>query len=73
MGYRGRACIHPAQAAVVNEVFTPTDGELAAARSLIERYDAASAAGEDVFTDDSGRMVDLAVIRQARRTLSLAR
>lgn len=73
MGYRGRACIHPAQAAVVNEVFTPTDGELAAARSLIERYEAASGAGEGVFTDDSGRMVDLAVIRQARRTLSLAR
>ncbi|MFN8169161.1 MAG: CoA ester lyase [Candidatus Nanopelagicales bacterium] len=73
LGYRGRACIHPAQAAVVNAVFTPSEDELAAARSLIERYDAALAAGEGVFTDDNGRMVDLAVIRQARRTLALAR
>lgn len=73
LGYRGRACIHPAQAAVVNEVFTPSEEQLAAARSLIERYDAAIAAGDGVFTDGAGRMVDLAVIRQARRTLALAR
>jgi citrate lyase subunit beta/citryl-CoA lyase len=73
LGYRGRACIHPAQAAVVNEVFTPSEDELAAARALVERYDAALAAGEGVFTDDNGRMVDLAVVRQARRTLALAR
>lgn len=73
LGYRGRACIHPAQAAVVNEVFTPSEDELNAARSLVDRYDAALAAGEGVFTDEQGRMVDLAVIRQARRTLALAR
>jgi citrate lyase subunit beta/citryl-CoA lyase len=73
LGYLGRACIHPAQAAVVNEVFTPSADELEAARALVERYDASLEAGEGVFTDDAGRMVDLAVIRQARRTLALAR
>jgi citrate lyase subunit beta/citryl-CoA lyase len=73
LGYLGRACIHPAQAAVVNEVFTPDAEAVDAARALIERYDAAVAAGEGVFTDDNGRMVDLAVIRQARRILALAR
>ena len=73
LGYLGRACIHPAQAAVVNEVFTPSAEVVESARALIERYDAAVAAGEGVFTDDSGRMVDLAVVRQARRALALAR
>ena len=73
LGYQGRACIHPAQAAVVNEVFTPSGDELAAARILVERYDAALSSGEGVFTDENGRMVDLAVVRQARRTLKLAR
>jgi citrate lyase subunit beta/citryl-CoA lyase len=73
LGYLGRACIHPAQATVVNEVFTPSAESVDAARALIDRYDAAVEAGEGVFTDDNGRMVDLAVIRQARRTVALAR
>jgi citrate lyase subunit beta/citryl-CoA lyase len=73
MGYLGRACIHPAQAAVVNEVFTPTADEVAAAQDLIARFDAAVAAGDGVCVDAQGRMVDEAVVRQARRTLALAR
>ena len=73
LGYRGRACIHPAQAAVVNEVFTPTAEALASARRLVELYDQAISRGDGVFTDDSGRMVDIAVIRAARRTLTFAR
>ena len=73
LGYRGRACIHPAQAAVVNDVFTPTDSELAAATRLVELFEDAQSRGDGVFTDDNGRMVDIAVIRAARRTLSLAR
>jgi citrate lyase subunit beta/citryl-CoA lyase len=73
MGYLGRACIHPAQAAVVNEVFTPSDDEVAEARDLIARFDAAMAAGDGVCLDARGRMVDEAVVRQARRLLSLAR
>ena len=73
MGYVGRACIHPAQAAIVNEVFTPTADEVAAAKDLIARFDTAMAAGDGVCLDAQGRMVDEAVVRQARRTLSLAR
>jgi len=73
LGYVGRACIHPAQCAVVNEVFTPSAEQVAAARDLVARYEAAIAAGQGVFTDDRGRMVDLAVVRAAHRTLALAR
>ncbi|MDI2132445.1 HpcH/HpaI aldolase/citrate lyase family protein [Yinghuangia seranimata] len=73
LGYLGRACIHPNQLAVVNEVFTPSDDEVEKARVLIARYEAASASGEGVFVDESGRMVDFAVVRSARRTLAAAR
>lgn len=73
LGYRGRACIHPAQAAVVNDVFSPDPEQVASARRLIEAFDAAVSAGEGVMVDENGRMVDEAVIRQARRLLQLVR
>lgn len=69
IGYRGRACIHPAQVPVVNEVFTPTIAEVERARALLARYDQATAAGAGTFTDGDGRMVDLAVVRAAQRVL----
>ena len=73
LGYRGRACIHPAQVDVVNEVFTPAPDDIARARSLVARFEAAVASGAGVITDEAGRMVDEAVIRQARRLLAMAR
>ena len=69
MGFSGRACIHPAQCDVVNLVFTPVAADLRRARELVDRYETALASGGAVFTDEDGRMVDLAVIRQARRLL----
>ncbi|NUP32956.1 MAG: CoA ester lyase [Streptomycetaceae bacterium] len=73
LGYRGRACIHPAQLAVVHEVFTPSAEEVARARALVAGYEAAVAAGSGVFVDAHGRMVDLAVVRSAQRTVAAAR
>lgn len=70
-GFLGRACIHPAQVQVVNEVFTPTAEEVEAARDLITRFDEAAAAGRGVVVSAAGRMVDEAVVRQARRVLHL--
>ena len=73
LGVRGRACIPPAQVPVVNEVFTPSAQELDDARDLVERADRAFAAGEGAFTGPDGRMIDEAVVRQARRVLDAAR
>lgn len=67
-GYVGRACIHPAQVSIANEVFTPTAEELDRARDVVAR--AASADGA-VTVDAEGQMVDFAVVRQAQRLLSL--
>ncbi|MCF2530301.1 HpcH/HpaI aldolase/citrate lyase family protein [Yinghuangia soli] len=66
LGFHGRACIHPAQLAVVHEVFTPTAGQLAEARDLLARFESSPSG---IVLDPAGRMVDAAVIRHARRTL----
>ncbi|MBO2447841.1 CoA ester lyase [Actinomadura barringtoniae] len=70
LGFGGRACIHPAQIQVVNEVFTPSADEVARAHDLIVRYEAAATAGDGVCVDADGRLVDEAVVRSARRLLA---
>ena len=70
LGFRGRSCIHPAQVAIVNDVFTPTPVQIERARRLVELYDAAIAAGSGVIADDNGKMIDEAVVRSARRTVA---
>lgn len=72
LGFAGRSALHPAQVPVINEVFTPTAAELAAATALIERFDAAVAAGDGVITDSGGSMIDEAVVRSARAVLARA-
>lgn len=67
LGFGGRSCIHPAQVPVVNEVFTPSPEEVERARALVRRFEEA---GSGVTRDDSGRMIDEAVIRGARRILA---
>ncbi len=72
-GFAARACIHPDQVPIVNEVFTPTEEELARASALVARYDESLAAGSGVCIDESGRMIDEAVVRPARRLLARRR
>lgn len=67
LGFRGRSCIHPAQVPIVNEVFTPDPVALTRARELLSRFESAHGG---VVLDADGRMVDLAVIRRARRLLA---
>jgi citrate lyase subunit beta/citryl-CoA lyase len=69
-GFGGRAALHPRQVPVINEVFTPSAAQVDAAAELVERFDAAVAAGSGVLTDDQGRMADEAVVRAARRVLA---
>lgn len=69
LGFRGRTAIHPGQLAVIHEVFTPTADEVAAARALLARFEAAEGGG---FVDADGSFADLAVIRNAREVLALA-
>jgi citrate lyase subunit beta/citryl-CoA lyase len=69
LGYDGKWAIHPAQIAVINEVFAPTLEEVLWARKVIAGYEAATAAGSGAMAID-GLMIDAASIRMARATLA---
>jgi len=68
LGFDGKWCIHPAQIAVVNEVFSPSDREVEWARKVVAAYEEANAAGTGAVSVD-GQMVDAASIRMARNML----
>jgi citrate lyase subunit beta / citryl-CoA lyase len=53
LGYDGKWCIHPAQVAVCNEIYTPTPEEIERARRLLEVGGVARVGGEMV--DDANR------------------
>jgi citrate lyase subunit beta/citryl-CoA lyase len=68
LGFDGKWCIHPAQIAVVNEAFSPTEKEVDWAKKVVAAYDEASAEGSGSVSVD-GQMVDAASIKLARNTL----
>lgn len=66
-GYFGRACIHPNQIDIVNQVFTPNMEDLIAAQDILNRIEKA---GGGVALDSKNRMIDEATAKIARRTLA---
>lgn len=69
LGFRSRTAVHPAQVPVVHDVLTPTPEKVADARDLVARFDAAEGG---VTTDARGRLIDAAVVREAREVLARA-
>jgi len=65
LGFHGKSVIHPDQIEIVNRLYTPTEEEIAWARALLEKNDAA---GGDASSLD-GRMIDAPVVERARRVL----
>ena len=72
MGYQGKLCIHPEQIGPVNDVFTPTDDQVAFAKKVVAAFDEAEAKGLASIQVD-GYFVDYPIVDQARRTLALIR
>jgi citrate lyase subunit beta / citryl-CoA lyase len=66
LGFRSRTAIHPAQVPVIHDVLTPAAEAVAAARDVVHRFEAAEGG---VTTDEHGRLIDAAVVREARETL----
>ncbi|MCC6889051.1 MAG: CoA ester lyase [Hyphomicrobiales bacterium] len=66
-GFAGRLAIHPAQVAVINEVFTPTAEALAQARAIIDAFAAAPGAGAIAI---DGVMYDRPHLARARQVLA---
>ena len=72
MGFDGKSLINPKQIRLVHEVFAPSQKEIIQAEKFVRAFNEAAAAGIGVFTVD-GKMVDLAFIPGAQRTLKLAK
>lgn len=73
IGYAGMFVIHPSQVPVANEVFSPTDEELAWSEEVLGAYREAIDAGRGAILDSRGRMIDLAMLRTAERVRERAR
>jgi citrate lyase subunit beta/citryl-CoA lyase len=70
LGLRGAPCVHPNQVEILNEVFAPSEDELARARRVVEEYEQALAAGQGAVVVD-GEFVDIPFYEQAKRLLAL--
>ena len=61
--------IHPAQIDVINEAFTPSAAELAAAQEIVDLFDASPGAGT---IGHKGAMLDRPHLARAKALLALA-
>jgi citrate lyase subunit beta/citryl-CoA lyase len=69
-GYRGMLAIHPAQVDVINEAFSPSADELAAAQEIVDLFAANPGAGT---IGHKGAMLDRPHLARAQALLKLAR
>jgi citrate lyase subunit beta/citryl-CoA lyase len=69
LGFRARACIHPDQVPIVNDVFTPSQAEIDRAHMLLAAYETAAAGGNGAIVLTDGTFVDEAGARSARALL----
>jgi citrate lyase subunit beta-like protein len=71
LGYSGKQVIHPAQIVPVQQVFTPSEQEIAAATRILAEASRYAEAGKGAFSLD-GQMVDRPVIKRAESILARA-
>ena len=71
MGFDGKSLIHPAQVAIANAAFGPSDADIALAERQIAAFSEAEAAGQGVAVVD-GRIVENLHVATARATLAKA-
>ena len=71
VGYEGKTAIHPGQIPIINDVFTPSDEEVAHQQHIVDAFEAALKEGSASINVD-GKMVDYAVARVARGVLARA-
>ena len=72
LGFEGKLCIHPAQVAIANEMYTPSQEEVAYAHRVVSGWRAARAEGSGVFTLDD-KMVDAPLVQAQERVLERAK
>ncbi len=72
MGFDGKSIVTPKQIAIVHEIFTPTAREIAEAERVVLAIRENAKKGIGIFKVD-GKMLDVAFVEGAERTLALAR
>jgi len=72
LGFRGKACIHPAQVDIVNRVFLPEPDSVDWARRVLAAAQEGERAGRGAVALD-GEMIDAPIVERARRILSDAK
>lgn len=68
-GFTGRMAIHPAQVAIINQVFTPSPEAVAHAQAVVDAF---TAAGNPGVVGIDGKMFDRPHLKRAERLLARA-
>jgi malyl-CoA/(S)-citramalyl-CoA lyase len=71
LGYEGKWAIHPSQIELANQVFTPSEAEVAKARRILAAMEQAAKEGKGAVSLD-GRLIDIASIRMAEALIEKA-
>jgi citrate lyase subunit beta/citryl-CoA lyase len=71
LGFDGKTLIHPGQVEIANEVWAPTEDEIAQAKKVVEAFAEAERSGQGVVVVD-GRMVENLHRDIAQRVLATA-
>ena len=69
MGYDGKICLLPRQVEIANNVFGPTQLEVAHAKRLIAAYEEAVKRGIGTL-DFEGQMIDGPLLKRAERVVA---
>lgn len=72
LGFDGKTLIHPAQIAIANTVFSPSQTEIEQARTIVAAFTHPDNAGKGVISV-GGKMVELLHLGTAERVLAIAR
>ena len=72
LGFSGKQIIHPAQVEPVQTAFTPNDEAIAYAKRIVESFEASQKEGRGAFALD-GKMIDMPLLKNARKVLERAR
>ncbi|VVD95873.1 citryl-CoA lyase [Pandoraea pneumonica] len=72
MGFLGKSCIHPSQIVLANDVFRPSDEEIAHAVRVVDAARNAARDGVGAYVVD-GKMIDVPFVERARTLVENAR
>ena len=71
LGFDGKTLIHPKQLDAANEIFAPSDDDIAFSKRIIEAHAAAEAEGKGVVLVD-GKLIENLHVQNAHRLVALA-